>query len=272
MDLQDTKSLLDNIYNYFRQQKIQYGNCIFLDEGNVIEEKKLNEEKNIKSDNKIQVTKDETPALDLFGEPVPGQKKVFEEWENATSIQELNEMICNCLKCPLGHTRTKFVFGVGNPNADIVFIGEAPGADEDMQGEPFVGRAGQLFNKILDAIKWKREDVYICNILKCRPPGNRDPLTSEVELCEPYLKKQIELIKPIIIVSLGRIAAQTLLRKPSESLTSLRSKIHSYEGIPLLVTFHTAALLRNPNWKPDAWEDFKKLKAMYDNATNKKLI
>ncbi len=191
------------------------------------------------------------------------QKKIFNEnWKNAKSLNELNTLICDCIKCSLSKTRKKFVFGVGNENADIMFIGEAPGADEDEQGEPFVGRAGQLLNKIFEAIQFKREEIYICNILKCRPPNNRDPQLSEVELCIPYLWKQIEIIKPKILVSLGRIGAQMLLNT-SDSLTKLREKIHTYKDIPLIVTYHPAALLRNPNWKIPTWEDMKKLRSLY---------
>jgi uracil-DNA glycosylase len=186
-----------------------------------------------------------------------------EPWASTGSLSELNSSICECQKCPLGSTRIKFVFGVGNPNAEVVLIGEAPGADEDAQGEPFVGRAGQLLNKILEAIHFKREEVYICNILKCRPPNNRDPLPEEVEQCEPYLWKQLEVIKPKIILCLGRISAQVLL-KTTDTLTKLRENIHDYRGIPLIVTYHPAALLRNPNWKRPAWEDVQKLRKMYD--------
>jgi uracil-DNA glycosylase len=190
-----------------------------------------------------------------------------ESWANTTSLGELNSMICECQKCSLGGTRTKFVFGVGNPKAEIVLIGEAPGADEDAKGEPFVGRAGQLLNKILEAIHFKREDVYICNILKCRPPNNRDPLPEEVQECEPYLWKQLEIIKPKIILCLGRISAQVLL-KTADSLTKLRENVHDYRGIPLMVTYHPAALLRNPNWKRPTWEDVQKLRKMYDEMKN----
>jgi uracil-DNA glycosylase len=208
--------------------------------------------------------------IDLFGlkPPLPPGPQHLPEypaepWVAATSLDELNSMICNCVKCPLGQTRIKFVFGVGNANADIVFVGEAPGADEDAQGEPFVGRAGQLLNKILEAIHFKREEVYICNILKCRPPNNRDPLPEEVDACEPHLWKQLEILKPKIIVCLGRIAAQTLLRT-NDSLGNMRGKIHNYRGIKLVVTYHPAALLRNPNWKKPTWEDVQWIRKMYD--------
>jgi DNA polymerase len=204
---------------------------------------------------------------DLFGlTPAPAaQLPAYpaEAWVSAANLGDLNTAICECVKCPLGHTRTKFVFGVGNPNADIVLVGEAPGADEDMQGEPFVGRAGQLLNKILEAVHFKREEVYICNILKCRPPNNREPQPDEIEACEPHLWKQLELIKPKIIVCLGRVAGQTLLRT-TETLTNLRGKVHNYRGIKLVVTYHPAALLRNPNWKKPTWEDVRWIRKMYD--------
>lgn len=190
-----------------------------------------------------------------------------EPWAGTSSLGELNSLICECQKCSLGATRIKFVFGVGNPKAEIVLIGEAPGADEDAKGEPFVGRAGQLLNKILEAIHFKREDVYICNILKCRPPNNRDPRPEEVQQCEPYLWKQLEIIKPKIILCLGRISAQVLL-KTNDTLTNLRENVHDYRGIPLLVTYHPAALLRNPNWKRPTWEDVQKLRKMYDEMKN----
>ena len=186
-----------------------------------------------------------------------------EPWTSVSSVSELNKQICACLKCPLGHTRVNFVFGVGNPNAKVMFIGEAPGADEDAQGEPFVGRAGQLLNKIIEAVGMKREDVYICNILKCRPPNNREPLPSEMELCSPYLSKQIELVKPQFIICLGRTAAQWLLQT-NENLNTLRTRIHDYHGVKLIVTYHPAALLRNPNWKRPAWDDMKMFRKMYD--------
>ena len=182
--------------------------------------------------------------------------------QNLDSLESFNASICNCLKCELGHTRSNFVFGVGNPNADIVFVGEAPGEKEDLIGEPFVGRAGKLLDKILAAINLSREDIYICNVIKCRPPKNRDPLPREVELCDPYLKTQLSLIKPKLIVALGRIAACTILRT-KEPLKNLRNKTFKYEGIDLVVTYHPAALLRNPNFKIPAWEDFQMIRDKY---------
>jgi uracil-DNA glycosylase len=186
-----------------------------------------------------------------------------EPWAAAASLDALNAQICECMKCPLGETRTKFVFGVGNPKASFMLVGEAPGADEDAQGEPFVGRAGQLLNKILEAIQFKRGDVYIANILKCRPPNNRKPMPEEVDRCLPYLRKQIQLIQPMVILCLGLTAAENLLGT-KESLSKLRGRVLSFEGIPVMVTYHPAALLRNPNWKRPAWEDVQAIKKLHD--------
>ncbi len=189
----------------------------------------------------------------------------------ATSLAEHRQHICACTLCPLGHSRNNFVYGEGNPTAKIVFVGEAPGEQEDLQGRPFVGPAGELLTKILAAIQLTREDVFICNVLKCRPPQNRDPQPPEIDKCEPYLKQQLELIKPKIICALGRIAGQTLLKK-ALSLSSMRNKTHNYQGIPLLITYHPAALLRFPDsdqtkkYKRDTWEDMKTLRKMYDQT------
>ncbi len=167
---------------------------------------------------------------------------------------ELETTVRGCTQCSLHATRTQTVFGVGNRQARWMFIGEAPGADEDRQGEPFVGRAGQLLNAILFAIGLKREEVYIANVLKCRPPGNRDPQPEEVAQCEPYLLRQIELIKPRLIVALGRHAAHSLL-KTEVPLGKLRGQRLSYHGTPLIVTYHPAYLLRNPADKRKVWDD-----------------
>ncbi len=174
--------------------------------------------------------------------------------------------IAVCKKCDLCKTRTQTVFGSGNPNADILFIGEAPGADEDEQGLPFVGRAGQLLTKMIEeprSLGIPRSQVYIANILKCRPPENRKPLPSEIDQCEPYLIKQIGMIRPKIICALGATSANTLL-KNNLSITAMREHVYDYHGVPLIVTYHPAALLRNPNWKQPAWDDLLKLKALYE--------
>jgi uracil-DNA glycosylase len=191
------------------------------------------------------------------------------DWKNASSLPELKLAISNCKECPLGNQRTKFVFGEGNPNADIMIIGEAPGRDEDLQGMPFVGRAGQLLTKILESIGLNREDVFIGNICKCRPPENRQPETGEVEKCEPYLKKQIELINPAFILSLGLTSINTLL-KTKNKMADIRGQVLDYHGKKLLVTYHPAALLRNPNWKRFVWEDMKNLKSLYDEHLKNK--
>jgi DNA polymerase len=165
--------------------------------------------------------------------------------------------IGDCTRCKL-HTlgRSQIVFGVGNPQADLMFVGEAPGADEDIQGVPFVGRAGQLLTKIIEAIGLKREDVYIANVIKCRPPQNRNPEPDEVEKCEPFLFQQIDVIKPKVIVALGKFGAQTLLRT-LDPISRLRGRVFDYRGAKLIPTFHPAYLLRNPSSKREVWEDMK---------------
>jgi DNA polymerase len=267
--ISETEKLLNNINSLYPFQ-------IYIDNENkslqnalpeetiAVKEKKTeykvkSEEAVTEKDSKIVIEKD------LFGNNV----KYKEDWEFAEDLNLLNEKICTCVKCPLGGTRTKFVFGVGNHKADIVVIGEAPGADEDRQGEPFVGRAGQLLNKILAAVEFKREEVFICNILKCRPPGNRNPLPEEIEQCEPYLKAQLNMIKPKLILLLGKVAADTLLHL-NQPLNKMRGKVHFYNGIKTMVTFHPAALLRNPNWKRPTWEDMQEFKKLYEELKSKK--
>ncbi len=174
------------------------------------------------------------------------------------SLDEVREELGECTRCKLHQHRTQIVFGVGNPNASLVFVGEAPGADEDAQGEPFVGRAGQLLTKIIQAMGMQREDVYICNIIKCRPPNNRTPESDEILSCQPFLVKQLQAIHPKFICALGGPAAQTLL-KTKEPISRLRGKFYDFHGIPLLPTFHPAFLLRNPHEKKTVWEDMKLL-------------
>lgn len=180
-----------------------------------------------------------------------------------SSLDEHHAAIEGCTTCPLHKSRNKFVYGVGNAKAKLMFIGEAPGAQEDMQGEPFVGAAGKLLDRILAAIQLSRQEVYIANILKCRPPGNRDPLPVEVAECLPHLHEQIRIIQPKLIMCLGRIASQSLLQTTTP-LGRLRKVWHDYHGVPMLVTFHPAALLRFPEYKKETWEDMKLLKARYD--------
>lgn len=172
------------------------------------------------------------------------------------TLEEIREEIGDCTRCKLHEGRTNLVFGDGNTKAKLVFVGEGPGRDEDMQGKPFVGRSGKLLTKIIEAMGLKREDVYICNVVKCRPPNNRTPEPDEMSTCEQFLFKQIRDIKPEVIVCLGATAAKSIL-KTKASLGSLRGKFHMYSGTKLMVTYHPAALLRNPNFKKPAWEDMQ---------------
>lgn len=180
-------------------------------------------------------------------------------------LGSLEAFVSTCTRCPLHGDRTQTVFGSGSPNAGIVFIGEAPGREEDLQGLPFVGRAGKLLTKILASVGLSREEVYITNILKCRPPGNRDPHEDEVTACESYLRRQIELLNPALICALGRVAGQNLLKR-NASLSVLRQGVHYYNDTKVIVMYHPAALLRNPNLKKSAWEDIQLVRKLYDEA------
>lgn len=187
----------------------------------------------------------------------------IDDFDKAGSLEQLENTINECTKCELSKGRNNFVFGEGNPDTDAMVIGEGPGAEEDKQGRPFVGRAGKLLDKILKAIKFEREDVFIANIVKCRPPSNRTPHQSEMDTCFPFLDKQIELIKPKVILCLGTTAARALLGK-KDSLGKMRGQVFNYKGIKVVVTYHPAALLRNPNWKKGCWEDVQIYKKIYD--------
>jgi len=181
------------------------------------------------------------------------------------TLEEIAKKVNKCTRCPLYETATKGVPGEGNPKAKLVCVGEAPGAKEDETGRPFVGQAGQLLTKILGAIDLTREQVFICNVLKHRPPGNRNPRPEEVEACSPYLIRQLEVIKPKVIVAFGTFAAQTLLNTKTP-IGQLRGLVHKYHGIPLVVTYHPAALLRNPGWKRPTWEDVKLARRILDSS------
>jgi DNA polymerase len=175
------------------------------------------------------------------------------------TLEQIREDLGDCRRCKLAPARRNIVFGSGNPHAELMFVGEAPGADEDEQGLPFVGRAGQLLTKIIEAIEMRREDVYICNILKCRPPGNRNPESDEIASCEPFLLRQIVAIRPKVICALGTFGAQTLLRT-KEPISRLRGQFIDYRGARLMATFHPAYLLRNPGEKRKVWEDVQKIR------------
>lgn len=182
---------------------------------------------------------------------------------HAKNLKQLNDLMLECHKCPLEKTRNNLVFGTGDPKADVMVVGEAPGAEEDLQGKPFVGRAGKLLTDILKAINFTREEVYITNTVKCRPPGNRNPSPEEMAVCLPYLEKQIEFIKPKMILCLGLIAASGLL-KLKLPLGKMRGNVYEHAGAKVMVTYHPAALLRNPQWKRGAWEDVQKFRKLYD--------
>jgi uracil-DNA glycosylase len=175
-------------------------------------------------------------------------------------LDEIRANIGDCRRCKLAPSRTNIVFGSGNPKAELVFVGEAPGSDEDRQGLPFVGRAGQLLTKIIESIDLKREDVYICNVLKCRPPENRNPEPDEVAACNPFLKKQLTAIAPKIVCCLGNFAAQTVLGTAAP-ISKLRGKFVDMDGIRIIATFHPAYLLRSPDKKREVWEDMKQIRA-----------
>ncbi len=236
---------------------------------NIIQDSVINQDntiKSIKSNNTIQ----EPQAIEetiQHKAPATSQEK---DWQSSTTLEEMQAIMKSCRKCKLANTRNNVVFGSGNPNADILIIGEGPGADEDMTGLPFVGRSGQLLTKILEAIELSRSEVYIANIVKCRPPQNRRPESEEVQMCEPYLIKQIDIIKPKFILALGLTAVDTLFKK-SFKMADIRGKIMEYHGIKTLATYHPAALLRNPNYKKDTWADVKLLRQLYLESKEQEL-
>jgi len=195
-------------------------------------------------------------SLSFDARPAPVQTAL----SPAEQLQSVREHLGDCRRCKLAPLRTNIVFGSGNPNAELVFVGEAPGYDEDQQGLPFVGRAGQLLTKIIESIGLQREEVYICNVLKCRPPENRNPEPDEVLACNPFLKRQLAAIRPKIICCLGTFAAQNVLQTAS-SISKLRGRFHDVDGARVIATFHPAYLLRNPEKKREVWEDMKQIRA-----------
>ena len=280
-------SLKKQILNYFKLNKDAGVDLMFFDEKiNEIKIKKTTPDKTaivpkIPNDN-IDIQKEVQNKIknDKIKQNITIvnelQTKTSKLVENSTDIYKfdgisdltsLQKHIAECNNCILGTTRTNLVFGEGNPNADIMIIGEAPGADEDEQGLPFVGRAGKLLTDILKSVNLSRTEVYIANICKCRPPGNRKPLPDEIERCEKFLHKQIEIIQPQFILALGLTAAEALFKK-SYKMADVRGKVLEYRGIKTLITYHPAALLRNPNWKRPVWEDMQLLRAMYEEQIN----
>jgi DNA polymerase len=204
----------------------------------------------------------ESGTEDLFSsQPANGSAKVSAGVNVEQELDALKKEVLRCKACSLSKTRLNVVFGSGNPRAGLMFVGEAPGSEEDIQGLPFVGRAGQLLTKIIEAMDLKREDVYIANILKCRPPDNRAPLPEEIEACRGNVRRQIAIIKPKVICTLGKFASQTLLNTET-TISRLRGNFYEYEGIKVMPTFHPAYLLRNPHDKKLAWSDMKKIKKL----------
>ena len=293
-------SIKKQIINYLEHNKTVAGNFIFFDELPTMTEKKTKIKSEIITTNqpisepkqttvKAQKINIEVPTVTpiniiptvdkkltvektFTNQTVQNSNKIkLPDLTNYQTLEELKNGISSCQNCVLGATRNNFVFGEGNPNADIMVIGEAPGAEEDEQGMPFVGRAGKLLTDILRAIKFERKDVYIANICKCRPPANRKPTLEEIYYCEPYLKKQIDLIKPKFILALGLTAAEMLFpnQKPPLKMAESRGKLFDYHGIKTLITYHPAALLRNPNWKRPVWEDVQFLRNLYDEYLEK---
>jgi uracil-DNA glycosylase family 4 len=206
---------------------------------------------------------EEPHAADGLHAPASSTDLFDDDVMRLNSLKAVDHAVAKCTRCRLYKTATNPVPGEGSPKARLVCVGEAPGAAEDESGRPFVGPAGQLLTKILAAVNLRREDVYICNVLKHRPPGNRNPLPDEVAACSPYLIRQLELIKPKVIVAFGTFAAQTLLETKTP-IGKLRGLVHEYHGIPLVVTYHPAALLRNPAWKRPTWEDVKLARRVLD--------
>ena len=202
------------------------------------------------ADHTREAEMDETYAIQQLSEPL----SVLQN--NPAALDAIRADIGDCTRCRLHKGRTNLVFGVGNPNAELMFVGEGPGADEDAQGEPFVGRAGQLLNNMISAMGLKREDVYIANVVKCRPPGNRTPEKDECDVCSPFLLRQIEVIKPKVIVALGAVAAKNLLAV-NDSMANLRGRWYDFRGARLAVTYHPAYLLRDPRQKKEAWKDLQ---------------
>ncbi|MBI4538853.1 MAG: uracil-DNA glycosylase [Gemmatimonadetes bacterium] len=192
-------------------------------------------------------------------------------WDHADAYREVRDTAFGCVRCRLHEGRSHVVFSDGNPQARVMVVGEAPGAEEDRKGLPFVGPAGQLLDLLLATVALSRDSVYICNVVKCRPPGNRNPLPDEIETCLPYLRRQIELVAPEAILALGAIAVHTLLGR-QDAIKRLRGVVHRYEGIPVVVTYHPAALLRNPRWTPGAWEDLQLLRRTLEGERGTSLL
>lgn len=245
----------NKLLNYFKYYKSVYSSTVPITTDNFKLNYSLNSEKSINSvvhaESKIIINNE-------------SDQDKSNDMQNYKTLNQIKSTVANCKLCDLYKTRINTVPGAGSDTADLVIIGEAPGAEEDKTGLPFVGRSGKLLTKMLEAIDLSREDVFICNVLKCRPPNNRDPKTDEIKKCSKYLERQLEILKPKYILALGRIAAKRIL-EIDLSMKDFRKELHSYKNIPVMVTYHPSALLRNPKWKYDAWEDLKKLRSNLNN-------
>jgi DNA polymerase len=246
-------------------QLVEMGERDIVLEGEEVSGEKVREGRREREGSKGREGREGLPPAGIVVEGPPAGDDLFaaDPVARLASLEELAEVVDACRKCALGHSRMHSVPGEGDPHARLVVVGEAPGATEDETGRPFVGRAGQLLTDILRAIGLEREQVFICNVLKCRPPNNRDPEPLEVAACSPYLHRQLDLIRPKVILAMGRPAAHALLGS-NASLNDLRGKLHRYRGIPLIVTYHPAALLRNPHWKRPTWDDVRIARRILD--------
>jgi len=260
MDSNQDQNLFEKVARLLRQQKEMYGDF------EITVEDKSSEINESQSAAKIELHSTASKPNVEYHEKREGS--IADELAACSTLEELRSFCERAKVLRTDLSGTNLVFGVGNANADLMLIGEAPGENEDSQGEPFVGKAGQLLDKIMEAIDFKRADIYITNILKHRPPDNRDPKPEEREQSLPFLLKQIELVNPKLILCVGKISATTLLGKNS-TLKEMRQQFHEFHGRELVVTYHPAALLRNPHWKRPTWEDVQKLKARYNELGGK---
>ncbi|HUP89745.1 MAG TPA: uracil-DNA glycosylase [Longimicrobiales bacterium] len=208
------------------------------------------------------IQKMNAPALSTVTVKAPRAANVFD----SSALSVIQQNAAGCLGCGLHATRKNVVFARGNPQTEVVVVGEAPGEEEDKTGQPFVGRAGKLLDVLLQAVGFPRDSVYICNVLKCRPPQNRNPLPNEIEACSGFLKNQIDMIAPKVLLAVGKFAAQTLLQS-EESIGRMRGQVHTYNGLPVVVTYHPAYLLRSPHATRIAWHDFQLLRKILDEQT-----
>lgn len=254
----DPKNIIERATRFIQQQRELYGDFSADFESHSVNlEKPASDSKSISAPNPITLNNNEdSPQTEQMPDPA-------ELIANCTTCDELKALCEKAEDLRTDLENTNLVFGVGNPNADLMIVGEAPGANEDAQGEPFVGRAGKLLDKIMEAVNFNRDEIYIANILKHRPPDNRNPTAEERQKSLPYLLRQIEIINPKLILCVGKISGTTLLGK-EDALKNLRQKFHPFHGRELMVTYHPAALLRNPNWKRPTWEDVQLLRKRYD--------